>query len=199
MKESALRIAREKAVYEILTKIPHPNILQCILSVPQGMFLEHMETTLQARIDNKTLGPVSTQTRWISQITSAIAWLEGLGYVHGDLRPANILLTAKDDIRLADFDASVRVGEQLEVASDAFCKIDEDFELPCAGPVSEQFSLGSCIYTIRLGHIPHHELDAPDRIKKLMNSDFPATAQDALFGDVTLKVLAGRVHVTPCY
>ena len=192
MEESAGRIAREKAMYKILTECRHPNILRCILPIPQGLFLERMETTLQARIDNETLGSASTQARWIRQITSAIAWLEELGYVHGDLRPANILLTAKDDVRLADFDASVRTGEKLLVASEPFCKLDEEFEVPYAGPVSEQFSLGSCIYTIRLGHLPHHELDAPDRIKKLIRSEFPATAQDGLFGDVTLKCWLGE-------
>lgn len=104
----------------------------------------------------------------------------------------DILLTAKDDIRLADFDASVRIGEKLLVASEPFCKLNEDFELPYAGPVSEQFSLASCIYTIRLGHLPHYELDAPDRIKKLIGREFPATAQDVLFGDVILKCWLGE-------
>lgn len=193
MKESAERIAREKEMYQILTENRHPNILRCILLAPQGLFLERMETTLQARIENEAPGSsVSTQARWIRQVTSAIAWIEKLEYAHGDLRPANILLTAEDDIRLADFDASVRIGEKLLVASEPFCKLDKDFEPPYAGPVSEQFSLASCIYTIRFGHLPHHELDTPDRIKKLIQNEFPATAQDALFGDVTLKCWLGE-------
>ena len=54
MKESAERIAREKAIYTILTENRH--ILRCILLILQGLLLERMETTLQARIDNETLG-----------------------------------------------------------------------------------------------------------------------------------------------
>lgn len=193
MEESAERIARGEAMYEILMKSRHPNILQCIICIPQGLFLERMETTLQARINSQTLGSTSTQARWIRQITSAIAWLEKLlGYVHGDLRPENILLMAEDDVRVADFDSSVRIGEELLVASEPFCKLNEGFELPNAGPVSEQFSLASCIYTIRMGHLPHHELDAPDRITKLIKNEFPTTSQDILFGDLTLKCWLGR-------
>lgn len=59
MKESAERIAREKAMYEILTANRHPNILRCILLVQQGLFHERMKITLQARIDNETLGSLS--------------------------------------------------------------------------------------------------------------------------------------------
>lgn len=60
---------------------------------------------------------------------------------HGDLRPDNILLMAEDGVRLADFDAAARTGEQLLVASEPFYRLIEDFELPNAGPASEQFSL----------------------------------------------------------
>lgn len=144
-------------------------------------------------MDNEMLGSVSTQARWMRQITSVIAWLEKLGYVHGDLRPANILLTAKDDIRLADFDASVRIREKLLVVSERFCKFKEDFELPYAGLVSEQFSLAPCIYAIRLGHLPHHELDAPDRIKKFIGrGNFLPRHKMFCLGDVTLKCWLGE-------
>ncbi|RYP12512.1 hypothetical protein DL766_009951 [Monosporascus sp. MC13-8B] len=94
----------------------------------------------------------------------AVAWLEHLGFVHGDLRPANILLDTNEDIQLGDFDTTVKPGKELVVASEAFCKMNEDFEPPLAGPVSEQFSLASCIYTIRFGHWPWHNLDPGVRI-----------------------------------
>jgi serine/threonine protein kinase len=38
------------------------------------------------------------------ELTSAVAWLETLGLVHGNLRPPNILLDNKDHLKLADFD-----------------------------------------------------------------------------------------------
>lgn len=65
----------------------------------------------------------------------AVAWLESLHLVHGDLRPANILLDANENIKLGDFDATVEPGAELTVASAPFCKMDEHFETPLAGPV----------------------------------------------------------------
>ena len=135
MEESSRRIEAEKAVYRILMAHPHPNILQCILHIPEGVFLRRMKTTLQERLSQPI--PARAQEGWVLQLTSAVAWLERLGFVHGDLRPANILLVARDNIQLADFDATVERGAELLVASEPFCKLDENLDPPAAGPVSE--------------------------------------------------------------
>ncbi|KAG5964889.1 hypothetical protein E4U58_003000 [Claviceps cyperi] len=73
---------------------------------------------LQTRLDQDYAPSNRTKARWITQIASALLWIEGLGFVHCDLRPANILLTSNDNIRLADFDVSVKIGEELEAGSD---------------------------------------------------------------------------------
>jgi serine/threonine protein kinase len=117
--------------------------------------------------------------------------IENLGLVHGDLPPANILLDTCENIKLVDFDATVKKGEQLMVASEPFCKLDADYETPLAGPLSEQFSLASCIYTIRFGHIPFHHLKAPARVQDLIKNIFPTTSTDTLFGNVTEKCWRG--------
>lgn len=158
--------------------------------------MERMEMTLRDRLCAARSGNNApsndTQLRWITQLASALAWIEGLGLVHGDLRPANILVTADDDIRLADFDASVPIGEELVVASEPFCKMNANSEFSDAGPISEQFALGSCIYTIRYGHIPLHEVDPPERVIKLKNNEFPSTADDAEFGTMIMDCWQGK-------
>ena len=73
-----------------------------------------------------------------------------------------------------------------------FCKLDEDFILPQAGAASEQFALASCIYTIRFGHIPLHELEAPTKIQRLIKSDFPSTQEDRIFGHVMMNCWQGK-------
>lgn len=197
MIESAEKIANEQAVYEILMDHRHPNIVHCILCVSEGIFLQRLGPTLEDYLNTTHRSPnppaAESQQRWIQQLSSALAWLENLGYAHGDLRPANIFLdlTEEKNIRLGDFDATVKVGEELRVASEPFCKLNEDYELPLAGPDTEQFSLGSCIYNIRFGHKPHHDLDASTRIRKLMMNDFPSTSADCIFGKLTTKCWYG--------
>ncbi|KAG6207498.1 hypothetical protein E4U35_000907 [Claviceps purpurea] len=195
MEESAAKIAHEKSMHELLMKHPHPNIVRCIHCVPEGFFMERMEVTLRTRIEQYSAGHIPsnrTKARWITQIASALSWIEGLGFVHGDLRPANILLTANENIRLADFDTSVKIGEELEAASEPFVKRNKGRKIPSAGPITEQFALGSCIYTIRFGHIPLDGLDPPDRIQKLMNNEFPSTENDVEFGGVTENCWQGQ-------
>ncbi|KAL1983582.1 hypothetical protein VTN96DRAFT_10161 [Rasamsonia emersonii] len=82
----------EKQIFSVLREKLHPNIIQTIMIVPEGIFLP--------RIDE-------LKTRWIGQIVSAAACLEALGYVHGNLTPRNLLLDRRDNIKLSDFGESV--------------------------------------------------------------------------------------------
>ena len=77
------------------------------------------------------------------------------------------------------------------MASEPFCKLDKDYELPLAGPLSEQFALGLCIYTIQFGYKPFHDLDAPTRVLKFIMNEFPPTSTDTLFGDIICKCWYG--------
>lgn len=191
MVESAEKIANEKAVYTLLMQNPHPNIVHCVFITPDAIFLERAETTLQARLDGNQPTPLYTQLRWIRQIAGALAWLEELGYAHGDLRPANILLK-QDHVRLVDFDASVKIGQEVKAASEPYCKLNSDLDLPTAGPASEQFAFASCLYFIRFGHIPFHELEAPTRIQNFITGEYPATHQDEFFGRIILNCWLGK-------
>lgn len=186
MEESIEKIENEKAIYKILMEYRHPNIVHGILCVSEGIFMQRLERTLQSRIDQSDMSPVrlDIQCRWIQQLTNAVVWLEDLGYAHGDLRPANILLDDSENIKLADFDSTVKQGERLLVASEPFCKLNEDYELGLAGPTSEQFALGSLFYTIRFGHEPYHNLEASTRVSKLIKNEFPTTSKDDVFGDI---------------
>jgi serine/threonine protein kinase len=193
MKESIEKLEKEKAVHQILMEHRHPNIVYGILCIPEGLFMHRQEMTLDYRIENSLMSAVSPtrQERWIQQIASALAWIEDLGYAHGDLRPANIFLSAMEDVRLGDFDATVKKGEQLLVASEPFCKLDENYDTPLAGPLSEQFSLASCIFTIRFGHIPFHTVKPHVRVRNLIMGLFPSTSSDVVFGDLMDKCWRG--------
>lgn len=175
------KIEREKLFYQALTHHRHPNITYCILCVPEGLFMQRQQTDLSDRLQSGPV-PYDVQERWIRQLVSAVAWLESLGYVHGDLRPDNVLLDRHENIKLADFDAAVKYGEELLVPP--FCSTDEDFEFPLAGALSEQYSLASCMYSIRFGHEPYHDLDESLADEKMSRRESPSTAEDVLFGQI---------------
>lgn len=99
-------LEQEKTVYQVLNerKFKHPNLLHCILIIPEGIFLERLVTTLEFRNRNREKEPVSTDIiiRWIKEIVSAEAYLEEPGYIRGDLRLASILLTNEEHVKLCD-------------------------------------------------------------------------------------------------
>lgn len=121
------------------------------------------------------------------QLTSGTAWLEHLGFVHGDLRPANSLVDAKENLHVADFDAVVRPGEELVVTRGVFCKMNAVFEPPPASAATDQFSLGSCTYSIRFGHWPWHDLEPREGGLRMIPEKFPPVSTDPLFGEVIKK------------
>lgn len=76
--------------------------------------------------------------------------------------------------------------EPLLVVTVPFCKLEVDYKTPLAGAVSEQHAVRSCIYNIRTGCKPFHDIDEPLIVQKLMNNEFPPTSNDGVFGNVVL-------------
>ncbi|KAG6202803.1 hypothetical protein E4U50_006052, partial [Claviceps purpurea] len=120
MEESAEKIAHEKSTHELLMKHPHPNIVRCILCVSEGFFMERMEATLRTRIEQY----------------SAVHDVNCLGarFCSRRTTTTNILPTVNENIRLVDFDTSVKIAEELEVVSEPFAKLNKGRKIPHAGP-----------------------------------------------------------------
>ncbi|KAJ4317760.1 hypothetical protein N0V84_007197 [Fusarium piperis] len=191
MEESLVQIDCEKAVYKVLMENRHPHIVHAVLCAPEGIFMHRQAMTLETRLENPNI-PQDLKNRWIRQLSSALSWLDHLGFAHGDLRPANIFLGSEEDIRLGDFDCTVRIGEQLKAGGGTFGKLYENYEFPNASSMTEQYSLGSFIYTIQFGHEPWHEIDGPEQILKLIRNEFPDASGDEVFGEIIRKCWHGE-------
>ncbi len=193
--EICSRIESEKVVYRVLMDRPHPYILQAICCVPEGIFLRRMQCTLRERLAQpKTAIPTQTQELWVWQMASAVAWLETLGFVHGDLRIANMLLDDDDNLQVADFDATVRAGDRLQVGSVPLEKLGNTHQQPVAGPVTEQFSLASCMYSVRFGgQDPWRDVKSA-RMRNMVRDQltFPSVAADPLLGEVMTRCWSGE-------
>lgn len=92
---------------DLLASLNHPNIVQFlgVGPLPNGSWFLVMEF-----IDGSTLNqlpdmrPLKSElaVSWIRQITAAIAMLHATGIVHGDLKPANVMIH-HHQVRLIDF------------------------------------------------------------------------------------------------
>ncbi|ERF75005.1 hypothetical protein EPUS_08050 [Endocarpon pusillum Z07020] len=94
------------------------------------------------------------------QISAAASWLEQLQLIHGDLRPINILLDHRSNVKLCDFDNAYHFGEYIVGAHQPYYKMSKQGHFGKAGVGTEQFAVGSCFYFILTGDDPDFLLDA---------------------------------------
>ncbi|XP_061192754.1 serine/threonine-protein kinase mos-like [Saccostrea echinata] len=94
----------------------HPNIVKTLTAIPLDTFEEGawivMEyagsKTLQTMINHEELS-VKTRIKFAFQMSDALRYIHDNHVLHLDLKPANILITARGDIKIADFGCSQKV------------------------------------------------------------------------------------------
>ncbi len=78
----------------------------------------------------------------IRQMTSALSYLHGRGLIHGDLKPENLLITERGDIKLIDFGLARKVGEKSRGLGTPAYMAPEIRDNPTAAtPASDLYSL----------------------------------------------------------
>ncbi|KAM3497739.1 hypothetical protein MY10362_008917 [Beauveria mimosiformis] len=183
---------RENETYELIERSsPPPLFVQSFLRLPYAHFMQSIPDCLDHRLRNnrrqdpKTLKcfevlrlePTAKIGQWAAELSSALAWLESLGLVQGDLRPSNILLDRENDdhLKLVDFDSCAKIGD-----------IDPGLPPPWSSPKhrfygagTEQFAFGSIIYNITRGVEPYEDL-GPEIITLFYKMVFPELSNSRL-------------------
>lgn len=162
--EAIKSIGNEKNVVKLLSVKKHPNFVQSFFCTPDGIFVQRTEESLRNRLEQQNERPITKQMqhRWIKQLASAAVWLEQLDYFHSDMRPLTILL-CQGHLKLCDFGNTTQRGHELPGTSSPSYRPTAEGNSPLAGPSSEQFAVGCCIYTIRtvrgqLNHLKDPEM-----------------------------------------
>ncbi|MFT4768815.1 MAG: tRNA A-37 threonylcarbamoyl transferase component Bud32 [Glaciecola sp.] len=131
----------------------------------------------------------------VTDIAAALAALRQAAVVHGDIKPANVLITTSGRAVLTDFGASQLVGEQWSACSPEALS-PEQSRGDAAAIASDFFSLGLLLYRMIYGVHPFFtggELD----IRQLRGGlrELPATSglgapEDAALKELLLTLLA---------
>lgn len=100
---------------EILSSLAHPNIIRLISSFNDGpqktLIMECMDFSLEDVITDKRSLPqflLSHIMYYLLHVTHGLAYLHKEKVVHRDLKPNNVLLNVKGDVKIADFGCSKR-------------------------------------------------------------------------------------------
>ena len=77
------------------------------------------ERNLQQVIDDKReLMPVSRRLRFASDLVQALSFAHSRGFLHLDVKPANVIVSSDDRCKLADFGCSQLCSEQESVSNE---------------------------------------------------------------------------------
>jgi serine/threonine protein kinase len=170
------RLRHEQKIFDLLGQSEDPHVILCFLCAVDVNFLELVPNgTLHDRMTINKPRPILHS---MLQLSRAAACLETLGYAHGDINPQNILLTDNDQVKLIDFDHSLRVGEMLDVGYEPYVRQHRELAggiYGVAGPVTEQFALGSVFWYMTRGSELYSKLEGPDQVGRLLDGNLPPT------------------------
>ncbi|KAL9103188.1 MAG: hypothetical protein Q9163_001754 [Psora crenata] len=195
--------SKELDAYDIIERLdPCPNIAQSFLRVPEGIFMPRYEGgSLEQRLSAQQVRskpgicgqvvqvikhePITLVERWISELSDAVAWLEALGYVHGDLAPRNLVLDRDDHLKLVDFEHLAEIGTVSDGNQCPYARVlgpEAGSQKGSYGVYSartEQFAIGSIAYLVTRGYEPYeNESFGPDHgpvvVERFQLRQFPA-------------------------
>ena len=189
----------------LLAALDHPNIVSITTAEKQdNIFFIVMEyvpgQTLETVIATGGRLDIDRALDFTIQITRAVEHAHAQGVIHRDLRPANVLVSESETLKVADFGTS----RFLEIAAHGTTIIGSP---PYMAPeqfrgeavfASDLYSLGITVYQMLTGVLPY-DTPAPVDLEKLRRGELVRpphllnTAIPSALNDVVMKALAPEV------
>jgi serine/threonine protein kinase len=152
----------------IAAVVKHPNLVRGIAS-DFGERPFHILRRAAGRIlDGAALLPRPIAMSVIAQVASALEALHARGFVHGDVKPANIMLAPNGHATLIDLGfarkaGTLPYGEGLpgtpNYLAPELCR--RDF---IDTPAADVFSLGVSAFELLTGHLPYDRLNSNEEV-----------------------------------
>jgi hypothetical protein len=156
------RFAREAALAGRLGT--HPHVVTAYEAGewegrPYVVFEYMPKGSLADRLQQQGPPPREQALRWLAQAAAALDHAHAAKVVHRDVKPANLLLDADENLAVADFGVSRSDGEttltaQGEVVGTAGYLAPEQTDGRGATAASDRFALGVVAYQLLTGRLP---------------------------------------------
>ncbi len=167
--------ARQRLIDEATKarRVIHPNVVRVL---DRGITEDDEDYVVYDFVEGGDLhqwageqaGPIAQDTaaRLVARIARGVQAAHAAGLLHCDLKPSNIILSADNEPRIADFGIALRAGERVDRRTDenrpignlAFMSPEqyraEDGSLSAATDV---YALGGILYFLLTGRHPHGE------------------------------------------
>ena len=174
--ELLVRFQREA---ETAASLQHENIIRVLDSGYADnlafMTMEYIDgKSLREHSHKNTLLPVSLVVELIAQCADALHYAHGLGIIHRDVKPANIIYDDKSGTaKLGDFGIA-RIANSTQTLAGSFLGTPyymspEQLESKSVNEKSDIFSLGATLYRLLSGSPPFAGHSIADLMIKIVN------------------------------
>jgi eukaryotic-like serine/threonine-protein kinase len=163
--------------WEFASQLSHPNLLRlfrggrCRIDGNDLLFLvmEYAEEDLSQILPQRALTTEETRDM-LCPVLDALEYLHGKGFVHGDLKPANIL--AMGDHLKVSSDAISRIGEAQSSAKRAGAYDSPEAISGILTPAADVWSLGTTLVEVLTQYLPERQ-SGPNR-EPVVPANLPA-------------------------
>lgn len=141
-------------------RLNHPNVVTIYYVGREGeepfLAMELLPgPTLADRIRSEGTIPYSEAIRFAIQVVSALEHASQFGIVHGDIKPANLLLTTENNIKLSDFGlSSLSNGGKAEMVSGTPAYLAPELLNGQSSIQSDMYALGVTLFELVFGRPP---------------------------------------------
>jgi eukaryotic-like serine/threonine-protein kinase len=172
-----------EAEARLLAKLEHPNIVRA-LDVGQladgrmYMLMEHVQgIELGAWLEAGGTMPFDRCLAVLKQVACAVDYLHQRGIVHGDIKPANILVdaSANDFVKLVDFGvafSTTRADRHGVLGTPAYMA-PEQARGEAWGAPSDVYTVAALALQMLTGHPPHAHRTAQDVLTAVLTQPAP--------------------------
>jgi serine/threonine-protein kinase len=186
LSEAGTGMSREELVGRFQTEaraaglLTHPNIVVIYdAGEEEGLFYITMEMvegrSLQALLDANQSFPLPRVMRLMEQVCSALDFAHQHNVVHRDVKPANLVLTSDDTVKITDFGTAkiLQFGTTQTahaIGTPSYMSPEQVKGKPVDGR-SDIFSLGVILYELMTGEKPFPGQNITTVIYKIINEE----------------------------
>jgi serine/threonine-protein kinase len=163
-----------------VSRLRHPNIVQGLATCKDRgrhfLVMEYCDgETLDRRLERERALPVAEALGIAAQVARGLAYAHGEGFVHGDIKPANIMLMPDGVARILDLGLTKQMGVptlaqgETAVGTPDYIAPEQALSQPDIDGRADIYALGATLFHLLTGRTP-----------------FP--------GDSVVDVLSGHLH-----